>query len=528
MNNNILKYGIMKRIHIFGFLSFLLTGMLYSCFEDKGNYDYNYAPEVIVQGNEGQLRDTIVKRGQRLTIIPDLQMLITNDGEHKDTVAFESERFEYLWRVYGRLTTDYNGILATTRNLDTIIDLPLSNNPYQVIYSVTDKETNVAWNFKFNLRVENRYENAWLFLVEDDNQMVDLTLYGKEVDNESENPWVWEEGVLSRSGFPYLGGGAKFVYYKSNTSSIYVGTGEATGWIPKNELEWTDRYLVRLQMASMQPIDYTFEGIEHASTWNFIGTAGDIYPMGNTGVIMEAVNILPPSVSGTGQYETVKLAPFVGGLKLVKLLFDETNNRMMYCNISTGNPTGNARLLPETAAISNHKLYFMQIYSSGNATVITKNLNDGKFYKYIYDTYASPTPAIIETTEITNGNLLEETEGILERTKQYVCEYTNGTFYMTDGNKVYCLRNNTLEEVTVLDPDNLLGETFNGFDPVCLMTRYTDIESTRGYIMVATYNTGTAKSGKVYFLEPNSTEPLQLTVRDYYKDMDRVKSISRF
>lgn len=518
----------MKRIHIFWFLSFLLTGMLYSCFEDKGNYDYNYAPEVIVQGNEGQLRDTIIKRGQRLTIIPDLQMLITNDGEHKDTITFDGERFEYLWRVYGRLTTDYSGILATSRNLDTIIDLPLSNNPYQVIYSVTDKETNVAWNFKFNLRVENRYENAWLFLVEDDNQMVDLTLYGKEVGNESEDPWVWEEDILSRSGFPYLGGGAKFVYYKSNTSSIYIGTGEATGWIPKNELEWTDRYLVRYQMASMQPIDYTFEGIEFSRTWNFIGTAGDIYPMGNDGVIMEAVNILPPSVSGTGQYETVKLAPFIGGLGLPKLLFDETNNRMMYCNLGGGNAQGNARLLPETAAISNHKLYFMQIYSSGNATVIAKHLNDGKFYKYIYDTYASPTPAIIETTEITNGNLLEETEGVLERTKQYVCEYTNGTFYMTDGNKVYCLRNNTLEEVTVLDPDNLLGETFNGFDPVCLMTRYTDIASTSGCIIVATYNTGTAKSGKVYFLKPNSTEPLQLTVRDYYKDMDRVKSISRF
>lgn len=517
----------MKRIHILWFLSFLLTGMLYSCFEDKGNYDYNYAPEVIVQGNEGQLRDTIIKRGQRLTIIPDLQMLITNGGEHKDTIAFAGERFEYLWRVYGRLTTDYNGVLATTRNLDTIIDLPLSNNPYQVIYSVTDKETNVAWNFKFNLRVENRYENAWLFLVEDDNQMVDLTLYGKEVGNESEDHWVWEEGVLSRSGFPYLGGGAKFVYYKSNTSSIYVGTGEATGWIPKNELEWTDRYLVRYQMASMQPIDYTFEDISYnGSVYYFIGTAGDIYPMGNSNTIMEAINILPPSVSGTGQYETVQMAHFVGNY-MNALVFDETNNRMMYCPLSGGNAQGNARLLAGNNALPNHKLYFMQkYYHNGNqySTVIAKNLNDGKYYKYVYDN----TPVIIETTEITNGNLLEETEGILERTKQYVCEYTNGTFYMTDGYKVYCLRNNTLEEVTVLDPDNLLGETFNGFDPVCLMTRYTDIESTRGYIMVATYNTGTAKSGKVYFLEPNSTEPLQLTVRDYYKDMDRVKSISRF
>ena len=46
--------------------------------------------------------------------------------------------------------------------------------------------------------------------------------------------------------------------------------------------------------------------------------------------------------------------------------------------------------------------------------------------------------------------------------------------------------------------------------------------------MVATYNTGTEKSGKVYFLEPNATEPLNLTVRTYYEGLDRVKSISRF
>ena len=517
----------MKRIHIQWLLIFLFTGCLVSCFEDKGNYDYSYAPEVIMKKDQG-LRDTTISRGQRLTIVPNLQMLLTEDGEHKDTVDFDEERFAYEWHVYGRLTTSYDSVLATTRNLDTTINLPLTTgDPYQVVYSVIDKNTDVAWNFRFYLSVQNRYANAWLFLVEDDNKMVDLTLYGKELGNTSEDPWVWEEGVLSRSGFPYLGGGAKFVYYKSNTSLIYVGTGEATGWITKNQMEWNDRYLVRYQMASMQPVDYTFEGIEQANTWNFIGTAGDIYPMGNDGVIMEAINILTPNTTGTGQYETVKMAPFIGG-STPKILFDETHNRMMWIRLSVGNAQGSAQQLTGRAAIPNHKLYFLQSYQNGSyVTVIAQNLEDGNFYKYVYDPYASPI-SIIETTEITNGNLLAETEGVLERTKQYVCDYNHGSFYMTDGNKIYCLRNNSLEEVNILDPDNLLGGQFNGFDPICLLTRYTGIESTRGYIMVATYNTGTEKSGKVYFLEPNATEPLNLTVRTYYEGLGRVKSISRF
>lgn len=516
----------MKRIRIQWLLTFFLAGCLISCFEDKGNYDYSYAPEVIMPENAG-LRDTTIQRGQRLTIIPNLQMLLTEDGEHKDTVDFDEDRFTYEWHVYGRLTTNYDSVLATTRNLDTIIDLPLTtSDPYRITYSVIDKNTEVAWNFKFNLSVLNRYENAWLFLVEDDNQMADLTIYGKELGNSSENPWVWEEGILSRSGFPYLGGGAKFVYYSSRLSRIYVGTGERTGWITKNELEWSDRYLVRYQMASMKPEDYTFESITEGNgslLW-FIGTEGDIFAMGNNNMLMEAINILPPGTSGTGKYETVKMAPFVGG-GLNSIEFDETNKRMMHAQVSAGMPTGKAQLLTGEHAIQNHKLFFMQKYNGGsNSLVIAQDLDDGKFYKYVYDS----TPEIIETTEITNGNLLEETEGALERTKQYVCDYNHGTFYMTDGNNVYCLRNNTLVEVNIQDPDNLLGSQFSGFEPITLMTRYTTIESTRGCIIVATYNTGTEKSGKVYFLEPSATEPRNLTVHNYYEGLDRVKDIHRF
>lgn len=46
-------------------------------------------------------------------------------------------------------------------------------------------------------------------MTENDEGIADLTLYGKEVGNTSENPWVYEYHVLERSGFPYRGGGAK-------------------------------------------------------------------------------------------------------------------------------------------------------------------------------------------------------------------------------------------------------------------------------------------------------------------------------
>ena len=45
--------------------------------------------------------------------------------------------------------------------------------------------------------------------------------------------------------------------------------------------------------------------------------------------------------------------------------------------------------------------------------------------------------------------------------------------------------------------------------------------------MAATYG-GTENSGKVYFLEPNSIESSELTVRAYFEGLEKVKSISRF
>ena len=520
----------MKRYNLLLIFCLFLTGILSSCYEDQGNYDYDWVPEVTLNKGTGGFRDTTIMRGQRLTVVPDLKMLLTSKDEtSQDTVAFRPEEFSYKWTAYLHSISTEPTVLAVTQNLDTIINLPLQSEVYRIVYSVTEKASEVTWNFSFNLRVEARYSNAWLFLTEDDDRQVDLVLYGNELGNQSENPWVFEENILERSGFPYRGKGAKFIYYASNESRIYVGTGESAGWIGKNDLQWNDKQLLRFQMASATAVDYTFENIIKTSCWHYIATDGNIYPRGNTDVVMSAYNILPPSMNVSGKYETVKLAPFIGGGPTSGrvLVFDETNNRMLVYSGSGGNPALNAQSLSGNNRLLNHKLYYMSYYVPDYAyvLVIAKDLGNNKYYKYIYYNNELVTK---ETTEIINGSLLDVTDGTLDRTKQYVCDYNKGNFYMAHGNKLYVLKENTLQEVTVLDPDNKLGSSFNGFDPICLLTRYTEISSTRSYIMIATYVTGTEDSGKIYYLEPNSTAPWELTIKTYYENMDRVKGISRF
>ena len=524
---------IMKTNYIRLFFTGMLIFLLYACFEDKGNYDYEYVQEVELLEKQGGFKDTVISRGQRLAIVPNLQLLLKEGDKVKDTVEFESERYQYEWKAGQYFISSGYTILGTSRNLDTVINLPIQNDPYLIIYTVTNKESKVSRSFTFNLRVANRYETAWLFLTENDDQMADITIYGKEIGNTSENPWVYEDHILERSGFPYRGGGAKFVYYHKTIAKpvkefIYVGTGESAGWIDKSTLNWDDKKMVCWQMLDVEhnSVDFTFEHIvDNKGFLHFIASNGSIFPMGSSPFIYSAYNVLPPDVTG-GKYETVKLAPMVACCgNFHSFVYDETNKRMLYYEMISQNIKNNATLLKEDKfALKNHQIYWMQGYKEKLRNVIAKNLNDQKFYLYPYD-YSASTEEAFEPVEIENGHLLEESAGMLDRTKQYVLDYQGGNFYFAYGDKLYVLRNNALEEVTILDPDNVLkDDEFNGFDPICLVTRY----STDSKIIIATYVDGIENSGKVYFLEPESAEPRNLKVRTYHKNMHRVKGVTKF
>ena len=458
-----------------------------------------------------------------MTSHPNLNLLTGAEGTARDSAEFRPEDYTYRWVAYQRVLAAGSVELATTQNLDTIIDLPLLAEPYRIQYTVRGKETGVEYSFTFHLKVETRYENAWLFLTENSEGIADLTLYGKEVGNTNENPWVYEHGVLERSGFPYRGGGAKFVYYFSflKNSYLMIGTGEGSGWLGKDDLDWKETQMLRYLMAMPKGLDYTFEKVVKNGVWFFIGSDGSIYPMGNSIMMMDVCNNLPPSVTGTGQYQNVKLAPFISGSSSRNLLYDETNEVMLLFTGNAVNLSGNpVSALPENLKLRNHKLFFMESYGLSLTNVYAKNKADNKYYRYTYDTYDWNETKLGDPFEITNGELLEQGE-------QFVGDNVNGFFYMSIGDKLYVLRGHELREVTIKDPDGMVTGGFQGLENISLLTRYTGISSTISYIMVATYG-GTENSGKIYFLEPNSIESSELTVRNYFEGLEKVKSISRF
>ncbi|MDR0766085.1 MAG: hypothetical protein LBF09_03995 [Odoribacteraceae bacterium] len=498
----------MKHLHVF---ILLLAGTVTACYEDKGHYDYSPVLEVDLVS---PIRDTAITRGQHLTIVPDLKLFELDSD--KEGSSLNPDEYTYEWKAYRKNINDMSPVLlATTRDLDTTVYLSTQTEPYRVIYSVTRKSTGVTRGFRFNLSVTSRFSSAWLYLTEEDDGSVELIVRGTEV---ATNETVLEKGVLERSGFPYRGGGAKFVYWYSNFSRIIIGTGEATGYIDRVNFEWNDTKLVRYMMSMPQPVDYTFEKVILTSAMHWIDSRGNILAMiPSIGVISPPYNILPPSVTGTSVYDTVQVAPFVAGVtnsSTGQLVYDTKNKKMMAYKGMQSALKANLEAISFANQLPNHRIFHMQTYTGSLSAVIAQNLDNGKYYRYVY----SAVTLQANPEEILNGQLLEQADYM-------ECDYLNGFFYMASGNKIFAFRTNNngtgeLREVTVSDAPG-------AFDEITYMGRYTSIESTREMIMIATY-AGTEGSGKVFYLKPDPTEPLSMSVETTISGLDRVKSISRF
>jgi hypothetical protein len=504
----------------FKILPLLVAGALGACYEDKGSYDYTAIPEVQL---ENAIEDASIMRGQHLTRTPDLKTLLKETDRSTADATFNPDDYTYRWTAYRRTKGEMPPVeLATTQDLDTNIYLPIHPEPYRVVYSVTSKATNVSREFMFNITITaGRFASAWLYLTEEDDGTVDLMVRGTE--NQT-NETVLEDGVLERSGFPYRGGGAKFVYYYTAngiTPRIIVGTGEATGYIDKDNFEWNDTRMARFMMALPAAENYTFDKIvwlADAAPIHWLDSYGNIRPMGaSAGIIYPFYNVLPPGMTGAG-YDTVRMAPFVAGssnFSVGQLVYDTKNKKMMTYKGSASALTMSPDILPPANQLQNHEIYHMQFYASSRSSVVAKNLSDGKYYRYIY------SGAVLQTgaEEITNGHLLDQA-------RYFECDQPNGFFYTIIDNKLYAFRTNmngtgTLREVRVTNRSNVT------FDEVTYMGRYWAITSTRPYVMLATY-AGSKGSGKLYYLLPDPTEPLDVTIENEITGLNRVKDVSRF
>lgn len=137
------------------FVAIALIVFLFSCSEDKGNYDY-------IELNDIEFLEIdefyAVEQMSKLSISPKLEFNLKED----------EDAFEYLWYMYTTYHKDAADTLSFERNLNTEIESAPGN--YTAVYKITDKTTGVFYTYEFEVLVTGVFTNGLFVLSEIDNK----------------------------------------------------------------------------------------------------------------------------------------------------------------------------------------------------------------------------------------------------------------------------------------------------------------------------------------------------------------------
>lgn len=493
----------------------MIVGLAVSCYDDQGNYDYDYVQRVVL-GEE--LKDTVVTRGKVLTLKPNIAKITTRGGN--DTTAIDPDQYHYVWYTYNE-ATGKRDTLGNRYFLDDTIYLPVSDK-YRVTFGITEKASGVSWYSQFGLRVIGAYKNGFLFLTEDSAGEVELEMYG----DDAEGGVIRETGMLQRSGFPYRKGGANAVSYvawdRMNIKQIWVATGEATGWLTIPDMLWEETYLAPYMMVETKPMSYTFKKM-YAFKPNdqkeyFVTEEGEVHWFNPTSAFY------PDCAFNAGRKFKASTTLGVSGDGF--MMYDEVEKCLLsYSTWNTMYAKSEATRLSGTDALAGSDLVYMQGVEDGSVVVIMKD-PDGITRRYVYTAsldFSTFPPGTVFKQAANFTREIKNDADLLAKADHIVLDRGNGFIYFAIDNLLYNYREGAGVDGCV-EIDQL---TFDGekvvFDEITAMAVMTSGRYAKD-VIVATYSAETG--GKVYVLRPNTSESRDLQVVEIIPVDGRVKSIS--
>lgn len=161
-------------------LAFVLL-CLFSCNEDKGNYDYADIDKVTEIKNIEE--SYVVELGEQLLITPKLEVSLGNLDD-----------FEYTW--YYEVSSKVWNVLQEGRSLDFVIDAPIGtpNKTYNCAFEAKNKKTEVTYRQLFTVRVNASFGRGYVILCEQENSF-DLSM----IVLNSQNQFVPKYNILANT-----------------------------------------------------------------------------------------------------------------------------------------------------------------------------------------------------------------------------------------------------------------------------------------------------------------------------------------
>lgn len=130
-------------------IALLLAGILQSCYDDLGNYNYQDLNNISISEIE---EDYVVEQFEDFTITPAISQ---ESAENEDNL-------QYLWYMYRYGARDFADTLSFDRNLSVKVgSIP---GLYNAVFKVTDKNTGIFTSYLFKVLVVNDYSNGLIIL----------------------------------------------------------------------------------------------------------------------------------------------------------------------------------------------------------------------------------------------------------------------------------------------------------------------------------------------------------------------------
>ena len=235
--------------HIFLMLGTgILMILLFSCYDDKGSYDYHDVNEISVTWMTSGY--TMINNSDTLRITPQWELDSTSEEpyiEFSMDDGQDTSRYEYIWEIQESevTSTDQGTIVGRERNL--VYPINLSPTTYTIYLKIRDTETGLLWISNTSLRVAQASEQGYLFLGEKEDGTVGLDMVSTATDT------IILKNMLDNCGLPELYGPLRVMY---------------TGYYYKNNCVWivTESGAYRLDPNTMQGSTYdTFDAVIYAA-----------------------------------------------------------------------------------------------------------------------------------------------------------------------------------------------------------------------------------------------------------------------
>ena len=286
-----------------------------ACSQDKGNYDYVELNEPKVSG----LQDMSVLTFAHLRIEPVLE-----GGEFPDS------EYSFKWKVLDNVELAEPVVISESRILD--YEVTLAPGSYTLFLVITEKATDLYWQFESQLNVSSSLSEGWMVLCSDQGRA--------RLDFVSSVTGETYRDVLRDNGMPQMNGPRRIQWLSDKTdaaSPYYLLTDDGATRLGRDAFEWKPEY------------DFSYEVAvpEKLAPHSIVSSGfGKMIVSGDKAHYCEIMGI--DGLYGSAVNKSFAVSPYVGANVLasqvyaaVYLLYDTDNRRMMaYCPLLATNDLG--------------------------------------------------------------------------------------------------------------------------------------------------------------------------------------------